>query len=594
MNKGKSFSAYKLIFSILFNAAILAVALLVFMPHFEEPDDSMIAMIAEGAYGVRDWHLVYSHGVLGQLYVWLQSVIPVIRWHSVLQYAFIYFAYVSVTYVISKHKRGLVLSIVAVIATFYELYVSLQYTKTSTFVCAAGILLIFEAVRNRTRIKSNSDDIVTIGRRGIKAESTVYTVVGTILITYGTLLRTEGLFIAAVPLVGVGIIELLRTKNILSYILVGAPAVIIAVAVFVSAPYFYSMDKEWSDFTAFNKARTVLCDYRYDILDYNRYSQQLSAIDVSENDAVSILTYQFDDGKVLSTERLDEIAKSFPAKKVQYKTFANLFEHLVDEVMSTYVLCASVIFVFGIFLASIVTDGSKSSPAYIKDSRRKIIAIVIMILSCSFAIFYFEYSGRFSNRLFSSICISALFGICYMIDSLPIRENNMGIVFGGNKNDITLKAAIGLAIVLLGLNGLLYISNMNDYNSYCESEFRAKTGLYELLGDRDTLYVSDTFTLQTIHKYEVFTPMAEGAMKNLVYSGSWLTESPIVKRQTEAFGYSDSFEALRAGSENTVLLDNGNMAYKLLFLKEHYDKVYETEFIENCAGIDMYRVVEKQ
>ena len=67
------------LFSLLLNFAAVGCAILLFHPFLEENDDAFLAMIAEGAYGNRDYHLIYTNVVLGKLYVMLQTVFPFVR-----------------------------------------------------------------------------------------------------------------------------------------------------------------------------------------------------------------------------------------------------------------------------------------------------------------------------------------------------------------------------------------------------------------------------------------------------------------------------------------------------------------------------------
>lgn len=592
MNRNSKFSTQKFIISLLFNIAVLLVALFVFRPFFEENDDSQICMIVEGVFGKREWHTIYVNVILGKLYVLLGSAMPLIRWHVVLQYAFIFIAYVSAMYILSKHKRGLYISIAAILATFYEMYVSIQYTKTAAFVCAVGFILLFEYVRNNTAL-TNANDTMISALSVNRVENTWLIGIAVVLIVYGALLRPESFFIAAVPGFATGLIELSRTKNIKRYIICLLPVFSVVLLLSFIDSYIYSQDEAWTKFMKYNKARMELNDYRYDILDYRKYADELTELGVSENDALAILTYQFGDDDVLSLERFLEIRAPFPNRQFGYMTFANLFENIVNEIPRSYTMLSGLFGIIIVLIASIVTDRSKSSPGFIKDSRRKMFLVLLMGLFCAAAIIYFQYSGRYSHRLIGAIVIPTIFFICYAIDSIYIKDNDSKIIFGGNKNDITMAAGIVMSIVFIGLNGLLYMANVSacqDNKAMYEPVLRE---LAEIGGDTESLYIADTFTFNDVYKYEVFNVLGEGTLSNYCNCGSWYMNSPITKAVTERYGYSNPFAALRSGNENVYLMDNGNTECKTLFLTEHYDKVYEAEMFEKRGGIDIYHVREK-
>lgn len=590
MNKDNSFSTKKFIYSIVFNTVVLLATLIVFKPFFEEIDDTQICMIAEGAFGSREWHLIYSNFILGKLYVVLYTFFSSIRWHIVLQYAFVYVGYVMSVYVLSKHKRGTALSLLFVLSTFYEMYVSIQYTKTASFVCVVGFILIFEVVRNMTCLKNKNDSMFMTSNKIYKVENTLLIVFPIILIVYGSLLRKESFFIACVPTAAVGFLELSRTKNIKKYLILLVPVFAVVVLLSYADSYVYSTDDSWSYFMKYNRSRMELNDYRYDILDFTRYREELNKLDVTENDALAILTYQYGDDNVFSYERFKEIRDAFPRKDLNYSVFANLFENLVNETKKSYVLMLGLIGVILALIGTIVSDRSKSSPGFIKDSIRKLVSMIFMGSLCGAAIVYFQYSGRYSHRLFAALVIPTMAVCIYMMDSMYIKDNDSKIIFGGNKNDITLPLSIVLSIIVICLNGLLYMSNNNDFLSNSAEAIPMLREMDQMSKDEESLYIADTFTFQNVHKYVLFDTFKEGELDNFITCGSWYLNSPITKADTKKFGYENPFDALRSSADNVYLLDNANVACKTLFLNEHYDNVYVANEAGHRGGIDIYKV----
>lgn len=594
MERTIKFSFKKFIFSIVFNGAVLAASLILFTPFFEEIDDTNIAMIVEGAFGKKEWHIIYPNVILGRIYVALQNVFANVKWHVILQYVFIYIAYVSLVYVISKHKRGIAVSIVAVLASFYELYVSIQYTKTAAFVCTAGYILIFEYVRNVTSLKSASDRILVSNIGESKRENRGFVITAIILIVYGALLRPEAAFIAGVAAFGAGVLELFRTKNIKKYIVLILHIFAGIVLLTVINSYVYSLNDEWSKFMDYNRARMELNDYRYDIFDFTKYSEELNSLQVSENDALAILTYQYADDEVFSYDRFTEIRAPFPARVFGYTTFANLYENLINEFLKAYAMLVGLIGVILMLLASIITDRSKSSPGYIKDSRRKLFCMLLMGVSCAAAIVYFQYSGRFSHRLMGAIAIPAMFFAGYIIDSTYIKDNDSKIIFGGNKSDITLPLGIVLSLIVVGLNVMLYSQNAADYIAWNSENGPILRELSEIEKDKESLFIADTFTFQNVYKYEVFNVVKEDSLSNFVTCGSWYVNSPITKQITKKYGYENPFDALRSGDDNVYLLDNMGVECKTLFLTEHYDSIYKAEKLEKRGGIDVFHIAVEE
>lgn len=588
MGRVKNASISRFVYSIILNVAVLCTAIFVFIPFFEENDDTHIAMIAEGAYSGREYHLIYVNVILGRIYNFFYSIMPEIRWHTVLQYVFIFLAYVSVTYVISKHKYGITLSLIAVLATFYELYVSLQYTKTAAFLCAVGIILFYEFARDGALLARNNLTVLNEASKNLKAERIFYGVCGFLYIVYGALLRPEGLMFAAVPLVFIGLLELVRTKAILQYLYVFIPTVIAIFIVLFVNNLSYKNDSAWSSFMDYNKARMQLTDYRYDILYYPDNGEKLENIGVSENDALIIVTYQFGDDNIVTTDYMKNISDAFGRKPFTFKVVRMLWGRIIEEVSRMSVELPALICLIALLLCVIIIERSRSNSEYIKDASRKFYTMLGMGIICAAAIVYFEYSGRWSHRLVAALFIPTIFGICYMLDGgIDSRESN-AIIFGGNYRDISVHIMIITLLISVGFNVYCYYGNINEYNSVKDDYILAKEELKCIREDKDTLYVFDTFTFQNSFKYDVFNANKENEYDNLVSCGSWFMNSPVTKRVCEKYGYSNPYDALINNSGNAVLIDNFYPKEKALFLSEHYDRLFKSVKIDSEYGFDHY------
>ena len=134
MEKIKKFVKSRAGFAITINLITLIVAVILFRPFWEEGDDVAIALLAEGAYGAHEPHLLYSNIIYGHILCVLQKILPFLRWHAVLMYLFLFGASSSFCYILCKDKRGRVLSIIYLMSAFFELYVLLQFSKVSAAV----------------------------------------------------------------------------------------------------------------------------------------------------------------------------------------------------------------------------------------------------------------------------------------------------------------------------------------------------------------------------------------------------------------------------------------------------------------------------
>lgn len=587
----------RLTYSIIFNVIILLMALYFFKPFFEEIDDTHISMIAEGAYGKCEEHLIYVNIILGKLYSVLYGMFSTVRWHTVLQYAMILLGYIAFVYVMSKNLFGTTLSSIIVFATFYEMYVSLQYTKTAAFLSAVACILVFQSARKykegkiadffseKNKDEEGAEQVCCIAKKLRIISEGKYLLIALFFATYAGLLRFEAFFIGLVPMLGILITEFLRTRARYRYICFFAIALIVVTSLSTIDRVNYRTDTEWNDFKKYNKARMMLTDYRYDVLYYERYGAKLNEMGVSENDAFMILTYQFADSDVYNTEYYNNIISQFDAKKINKSFFKNFYDALVDEIKRMSPILPIIIIVF-IYLVIILSLKLKWEGIELHtDSKRMIIGIFITCISVASAIFYFAYSGRISHRLIASIVISTLIGVVYVIDSSDFIKNEQE-AFSYKVMHITGSFLMAIMVVSIGFNALNYFISLSDYHTNkkkCEREIDEFERMSE---DKEHLYVIDTFTFQNTFKYAVFESVEKGKYDNVVSTGSWFSNSPITNNVCRNFKYNNPYEAIIHSRGDVFLEDSDFIVYKQQFIKEHYNKeiIFETEDSINSVG----------
>ncbi|MCR4807603.1 MAG: hypothetical protein K5857_07990, partial [Lachnospiraceae bacterium] len=258
MNKTKK-TKNPIWFALAANAATLIVALFAYRPFFEENDDAFLAMIAEGAYGMSEVRLIYVNVILGYLYRFLYSVAPMVRWHSVLQYVFIFMAFTAFTYVImaicikrKTEKIAKPLSIVFLLAMAYEGYVSLQYSKTATITASAGFLILLYSLRRR-----DDKDDVTVSRK----ELNILDAIAYLLIFYAMLLRDSSFMLAGLLTVPLGLAEFVKSlkagkgKALARYVFTFLPVLIFLVVFMKVDRIAYDRDASWKSFMEYNDTR---------------------------------------------------------------------------------------------------------------------------------------------------------------------------------------------------------------------------------------------------------------------------------------------------------------------------------------------------
>ena len=578
MNKKKNNN--HIVYSLNVNTITLLIALFAYHPYFEENDDAFLAMIAEGAYGAREVHLIYSNVVLGYIYRALYSACPVIRWHSVLQYVFIFMALTAFTYVIravctdmGHEETGSLLPIVFLLVVFHESYVSLQYSKTATLVCVAGYILILYALYRRRifkDLKKAANDklnkkIGKIDRDRQKTSGTLLiTVIAYLLLLYGILLRGSSFMLASLVLLPLLVYDFAgnmkkgkgrRGRVFLRYFLAFLPVLAVFAGLTLADRAAYSRDAAWKDFMEYNNTRMDLLDYRYDLLDYNKYADRLEDMKISENDAFMYLTWQFGDDSVLSIDKMNEVLKGAPARWTVTDCLKALALHTYEDILifNPLVLAILISVIYLVF-------------SYIrKRDRGGLILLIASLVVFAGILVYYEYCGRWSHRIVFAAMLALAFELLCMIMTGGLSEKP-GFESTAMADAVMTFLAIACIAVLLG--------NRLDYNSYRRNEQDYRAMLESLKDDKDTLYVADTFTFQRAYRYDVFRPYGQGSLDNFVTVGSWLVNSPITRGITDRYGYSNPFAAL-AGKDSVgksvLLIDNMYKDEKLKYLNDHYD-----------------------
>ena len=569
MKKLKEIINRPLVFALLLNAGALLVSLIIYKPFFEENDDAFLSMIAEGAYGAKETHLIYTNVLLGSVYKALYSVCSCVRWHAMLQYLFLFVAFTVLTYVLTRYRFGKIISSIIVLSSFYEVYVSIQYSKSATVISVIGYTVLFIVLKNvMHRVEK------------LSREDKLLSALAYILLVYGMLLRDSSFYLATLFMIPVGLylfITAVKENNFLKafngYLVAFAPILILLIVFSLVNQNAYNRDADWKSFMTYNDTRMELLDYRYDLLDYVKYGESLDKMGISENDAILYLTWQFGDDRVLDTAAMREILDAGSRRKVNAELIKAFVKNVYDDCFVVNPLVVGVVLMTLLLLLILIRSEKKSAEL-----------ILVVAELCLFAgiLAYYQYSGRWSHRIvFAALLVfPVIFGML-----IATRTESMADFTLGYARDVS------MVMIILAAVGVL-LTNRFDYNEWKrEPEYRSY--LASINADKDTLHVADTFTFQRAYRFDVFRPYSEGSLDNFVAVGSWFMNSPVTKRITEHYGYSNPYEALAAGSDNVILIDNGYAKEKLEFLNAHYAGSYELTDEKEEMGFTTYKIKER-
>lgn len=336
---------------------VLFALLAVLLPlGFEENDDVMMCMIANGTYsGMPDFHLVYINVLYGFVLAGLYSLTKAVEWYT-LSFAVLHILSMSVlAYCIlttpNRARWEKVLWLLILYVLWARIIIALQFTTTAGLVCLAGCMLLL--------------------RESKKARWS-----GVVLVIIAALIR----FMAAglVGLLMAPIIVYTYRLNWRRYIAI----VVMLTAVVgcrVANHMVYDSDPEWKYFRAYNQLRAQLND------NPNAYKMTTSQLP----ETIDPMDYQLLLRFVPDAEQID-----LPAIRQLSATVGDVpFRQQLKNLHRLDKYAVEVVILFALLILMILTTGNRS----------KYLFLIIYTLFVLVLIVHVSLDGFLKNRVF--LCI---------------------------------------------------------------------------------------------------------------------------------------------------------------------------------------------
>ncbi|MBQ4395618.1 MAG: hypothetical protein II825_10040 [Paludibacteraceae bacterium] len=336
---------------------VLFALLAVLLPlGFEENDDVMMCMIANGTYsGMPDFHLVYINVLYGFVLAGLYSLTKAVEWYT-LSFAVLHILSMSVlAYCIlttpNRARWEKVLWLLILYVLWARIIIALQFTTTAGLVCLAGCMLLL--------------------RESKKARWS-----GVVLVIIAALIR----FMAAglVGLLMAPIIVYTYRLNWRRYIAI----VVMLTAVVgcrVANHMVYDSDPEWKYFRAYNQLRAQLND--------NPNAYKMTTAQLPET--IDPMDYQLLLRFVPDAEQID-----LPAIRQLSATVGDVpFRQQLKNLHRLDKYAVEVVILFALLILMILTTGNRS----------KYLFLIIYTLFVLVLIVHVSLDGFLKNRVF--LCI---------------------------------------------------------------------------------------------------------------------------------------------------------------------------------------------
>lgn len=559
MKRIRSFISSSVGFAVTSNVVTVLISLVLFRPFWEESDDIGMALLAEGAYGYHEPHILYTNTVYGSILCFFQKLVPGLRWHALFIYLFAFIASTAFVYMLSRYKRGKLVSIVFLAASFYEVYVALQFSKASAYIAMLAWMVLFETA---------DEDMPKGVRRALMIPTTA-------CLEYALILRQESFMLATLAAGVYGICLVIRrciersfAGKIRAYLRSFGPAFLFAAILLVAGSLSYSSGA-WKDYMQRHDSITDMTDNHNGALLYTDHEDELTALGVSENDALMYITYEMPENDAPSLELMADIS-ALDVKKIDIDLVKAWVANIYNDLFSLSSTAIGLLLLLGLLLAYVPACGM----------RRFYTSCIIVFAALSGGIlFYYQYSSRWSHRVVYALLLVLLVMTAYLLRGCETSKESRAL-------------RICFALVLIMSATYLRLGNEFKY----QDDMRNGYDYEELTGymrqNKDRLFVADVFTMIDYGKYDVFAAAAPGQFDNCIPLDSvFLTGSPVIRDIAGKYGYKDAFGALSSRDGNVILVDAVSPEVELTYCNEHGDgKSYILEPAGAAGGISLYTI----
>ena len=524
----------KLWFSVLVNILLLLILLLVFRPVYETNDDMGMANMVNGAKGVYDPHLVFSHYLLGLFLSCLYRMTDRITWYPVIQYCVLFASFTAVTYVWNRRrKRAADVWICALflVVFSYEGYIRLQFTKTAGIVSAAGMFLLFYAITQER-----------IQRKAFLA--------GMLLACAGFMYRMNQFFAEGLLMTGIGVYQLLRLrelprgsrlKRLLLYIGTFGFLVAVVLGLHRYEQHVYGSSQEWQEYLTYNKLRGKLYDFGFP--GYKENKEAYREMGISSAAYNMYRSWNHMDTERFTTELMTQIRELQPEKSIDGAFIREFF-----GVFPVSFFTISVFYCFLLLVLYWLFWG--------RHGGAEIITVVYESVIVLFLYFYLYYVGRYlHNRVDVGIwfAVSLIMLWIYREERHRFHSRTGMVLF--------------LGAVLLYQRSWKTDWRISNSDAVMQRE-RAVIGAIH--NDSEHLYLTKVKTVSFANSYGVFDRIPFGMAMNTYSLGGWASKSPVYSSVLSQYGVINPFRDM-VGNEKVYLIDD-DIDATMDYIHKYYDK----------------------
>ena len=253
-------------FVLLFNTAFFVIMAWLLPIHFEENDDAIMCMIANGHYsGTPDGHLVFINAIYGWVIAGLYMVADIVEWYT-LSFCVLHILAMSVIMYILLNKMKIAVWLKVAFIAFAYIYwiriiIAFQFTTTTGLLCFSGCLALLQSAQS-TNCSNN----------GINYK---WLIVGVTAVFVASMIRFHAAALVGLLCFPMFLEALIRERRYVLWIAV--LLVLVLVGKYADGLFYQSPD--WAYYREYNSVRGTINDNPYADLSIEDLPEGVSELD---------------------------------------------------------------------------------------------------------------------------------------------------------------------------------------------------------------------------------------------------------------------------------------------------------------------------
>ena len=545
--------------ALVFNAAFLALALLLYQIGFESNDDLTLAAFVDGQMAVPTAHIPYINIVLGVLLKGIYAVLGRgVAWHTLCQMLLLYLSFSAMTYVLCRRlgtTAGLAASAALLLFVGTDVYTIISYTKTAAVCTVGGTLLLVDAMERE---------------RGLAAR-----IVGVTLCVFGFMLRA----MEFLPCFGITaalcvrwfwglLFEQTGTAGEKAKRLLRAAAPFLLVVALCAGLYAVNeaawRSPVWEPYHSYDAIRVAYSDYGRP--EYREMPEAYQALGLSETDARLLYEGNYFDPDAYSGEVMQSISEARDAVFPR-RSWGECLGVFLDKCIGGFFVNLPVYSLL-LMLALWLCGG--------RHRLKDWVTLALAAALFSAAYLYLIFRGRYLiDRVDAGLLLALAAVAAAMLDPERLKRER-GL------------AALLLAVSLLGdawlMRDSLRVRDGEDFGA-------ERAAVETLLKDTEHVYLAKLDTVSD-RIYTPFEPAGKGYWDRIVLLGGFDCNHPAIMNNLALYGVENPYRDA-VGNDKVYFIED-NIDLTLAHIHERYDPGATAERVEPLSeqtGLAIYRIL---